>query len=93
MQQRRVSSWIGKLNWKLTEISWSQLNIKGSNILYVGAYSRPNEGDEISIDQPEASLLRVGDKDEKIQLAGDFTSRYGSQSLRSNQSNLHHHFR
>ncbi len=40
-------------------------------MLHVGAYYRPNEGDEASIDQLEASLLRIGNGDENILLVGD----------------------
>jgi hypothetical protein len=78
------------------EILWCKFDIRGSKTLHVGAYYRPNEGDEASIDQLEASLLRIGNRDENILLAGDFNFpgwNWKESKLKPcNQPNLHHRF-
>ena len=78
------------------EILWAKINIKGSKVLHVGAYYRPNEGDENSLDQLEASLLRIGNRDENILLAGDFNfpgwDWKESKLKHCNQPNLHYRF-
>ena len=52
------------------ELLWCKIDLCGSKTLYVGAYYRPHEGDELSLQQLETSLGRM-ESDKEVILAGD----------------------
>ena len=54
------------------ELLWCRVEIQGSKNLHIGAYYRPHERDEESLNQLEASLNRLGDTNDNIILGGDF---------------------
>ena len=54
------------------EIIWCKISIVGLKTLHIGAYYRPHEGDEKSLDELQKSLSRLGDTDQSILLGGDF---------------------
>ena len=55
------------------EILWCCVNLTGTKALHVGAYYRPHEGDEESLQQLTASLERLGNrKNQTVILGGDF---------------------
>ena len=50
---------------------WTKLDIKGSKTLFIGAYYRPHENDEESLNELEKSLARLSQQ-HNIILGGDF---------------------
>lgn len=53
------------------EVLWCKLNTKGSKTLQIGAYYRPHEDDEDSLNELETSLQRIGSRNENVILGGD----------------------
>ena len=54
------------------EILWCKVEVHGSRNLHIGAYYRPHERDEESLDQLTQSLQRLGKNSEHVILGGDF---------------------
>jgi exonuclease III len=46
------------------ELIWCKISIVGLKTLHIGAYYRPHEGDEASLDELQKSLVRLGDTDQ-----------------------------
>ncbi len=54
------------------DILWCKINMTGSKTLHIGAYYRPHEKDEKSLEELEMSLSRIGNHNESILPAGYF---------------------
>ena len=54
------------------ELLWCKVGIQGTKQLLIGAYYRPKEEEADSLEELEASLDRLGNRDDHFLLGGDF---------------------
>ena len=67
------------------ELMWCKLNLRQSKSLYIGAFYRPHESDERSIDLLEMSLARLRHIKYNIILGGDFNFPSWQWTSKGNQ--------
>ena len=80
------------------ELTWCKISSDGQKTLHIGAFYRPHEKDELSLDELQKSLNRLGETDQNILLAGDFNLPgwdWSENTIRPDKCNhprLHHKF-
>ena len=72
------------------EITWAKIQLKHKKYLYVGAYYRPSEIDEISLDHLETSINKLRNTNSYIVLGGDLNTPGWNWNMNRPKPNCRH---